>query len=83
MGAITATLMESEVSGHLKFDGDHVGMVFFSSRDGFNGAEFNRSGILDDPSNSNPAAWTFSEANALLHSFDTTYRLGGASDVLL
>ena len=83
MGAITETVVQSDESGRLKYDGDHIGIVLFSSRDGFNGAEFNRSGILDDPSNSNPAAWTLSQALRILQSFNTTYRLGGASDVLL
>uniref|UniRef100_A0A914V089 VWFA domain-containing protein n=1 Tax=Plectus sambesii TaxID=2011161 RepID=A0A914V089_9BILA len=83
LGAMTQTITDYGKNGSLSYYGDHVGIVYFSSFDGFNGAEFSRSGVLDDPANNNPASSSYSQILPLLNNFNATYQLGGASDLLL
>uniref|UniRef100_A0A914W5Z6 VWFA domain-containing protein n=1 Tax=Plectus sambesii TaxID=2011161 RepID=A0A914W5Z6_9BILA len=83
IGAMSKTIYDYGMNGTLSYYGDHVGIVFFSSKDGFNDAEYSRSGVLDDSANNNPASSSYSQALSLLNNFNSTYQLGGASDLLL
>uniref|UniRef100_A0A914UQX3 Uncharacterized protein n=1 Tax=Plectus sambesii TaxID=2011161 RepID=A0A914UQX3_9BILA len=83
LGAMTQTISDYGINGNFNLSGDHLGIVFFSSAEGFNGAEYSRSGILDDPANNNTASFNYAQALSLLNNFNYKYQLGGASDVLL